>query len=87
MTTPELNTTVTLIIKKFPENYKIKIDNILSAGYLYQTNIQTAGGLSKIYFHLKGIELQEANSLIKKCCIDSKLPECLRLAHLIGKLF
>lgn len=82
-----LDSVVKALVKKFPESYKEKIEYILNAGNLYQSNIQTAGGLSTIYFHLKGIEISEANSLIKNCSIDSKLPECLRLAHLIGKLF
>jgi len=40
-----------------------------------------------LYFHCKGIEIKEVQSLLKKICIDSKLPESVRLAHLIGKLF
>jgi endonuclease V-like protein UPF0215 family len=82
-----LDSVVKALAKKFPEIYVDKIKNILKAGNLYQSYIQTAGGLSPIYFHLKGIEFIEAKFLIKKCSIDSKLPECLRLAHLVGKIF
>ena len=83
----DLDSVANALIKKFPKGYKEKIQCILDAGNLYQSRIQTAGGISKVYFHLKGIEISEANSLIKNSSIDSKLPECLRLAHLIGKLF
>ncbi|MFX0080858.1 MAG: DUF99 family protein [Candidatus Hodarchaeota archaeon] len=82
-----LDSVINALIKKFPEHYKEKIKCIVNAGNLYKTRIQTAGGFSNIYFHLKGIELSELEFLIQKSSIDSKLPECLRLAHLIGKLF
>ncbi|UCD00905.1 MAG: DUF99 family protein [Promethearchaeota archaeon] len=75
------------IIYKFPNTYKEKIQNIVDAGNLYQTQIETAGGISIIYFHSKGIENNKVDSLLQKICVDSKLPECLRLAHLIGRLF
>ncbi|MFX1257993.1 MAG: DUF99 family protein [Promethearchaeota archaeon] len=75
------------LIKKFPNNYKNKFQRIINAGNLYETNIKTAGGFSKIFFHFKGIEIEEVELLFEKVCIDSKLPECVRLAHLIGKLF
>ncbi|MFX1531616.1 MAG: DUF99 family protein [Promethearchaeota archaeon] len=83
----DIDSVVNALIKKFPKDYKEKIQCILEAGNLYQSRIQTAGGISNIYFHLKGIEISEVNFLLKKSSIDSKLPECLRLAHLIGKLF
>ncbi|MFW9940041.1 MAG: DUF99 family protein [Candidatus Thorarchaeota archaeon] len=83
----DIDSVVNALIKKFPIDYKEKIQYILEAGNLYQSRIQTAGGISNIYFHLKGIEISEVNFLLKKSSIDSKLPECLRLAHLIGKLF
>ncbi|MFX0028958.1 MAG: DUF99 family protein [Candidatus Hermodarchaeota archaeon] len=82
-----LDSVVDALIKKFPENYKEKIKYISNAGNLYQNTIQTAGGSTKVYFHAKGIEIDEVTLLIRKSSIDSKLPECLRLAHLIGKLF
>jgi len=75
------------LINKFPNTYKNKLNYILGAGNLYETEINTAGGMSKLYFHCKGIEINEVESLLKKICIDSKLPESVRLAHLIGKLF
>jgi endonuclease V-like protein UPF0215 family len=64
-----------------------KINCILDAGNLYETEIQTAGGSSKIYFHCMGIDIEDVESLLTKVCIDSKLPESVRLAHLIGKIF
>ena len=76
------------LINKFPDStYKAKIQYILNAGNLYETEIETAGGTSKIFFHPKGIEYDEVNLLLQKVCIDSKLPEPVRLAHIIGKLF
>lgn len=73
--------------KKFKDSYKKKLQLIINAGNLYETNVETAGGSSRIYFHSKGIDYDTACSLIKKTCIDSKLPEPLRLAHIIGKMF
>lgn len=75
------------LIKKFPNTYKNRCQKIIHAGNLYQTEINTAGGLTSIYFHFKGIEIKKIESLLSKICIDSKLPECVRLAHIIGKLF
>lgn len=83
----DLEMVKTALIKKFPEDYKAKLQNIFCAGNLYEVSIGTAGGLTKIYFHLKGIEIAEVESLLHKTCIDSKLPECIRFAHMIGKLF
>ncbi len=73
------------IVKNFPNRYKEKLQNIVNAGNLYETFIETAGGISKIYFHSKGIRFAEVESLLKKLCVDSKIPEPVRLAHIIGK--
>ncbi len=75
------------IINKFPNNFKVKLQNIINAGNLYKDNIKTAGGISKIYFHSKGINKTEVEMLLDKICIDSKLPESVRLAHIIGRMF
>jgi len=75
------------IINKFPNNFKVKLRNIVNAGNLYETNIETAGGISKVYFHSKGINKLEVEPLFEKICIDSKLPESVRLAHIIGRMF
>ena len=75
------------LIKRFPSSYQKKLQYIINAGNLYQTDIPTAGGVSKVYFHVVGIEIEEAELLIKKLCIDSKIPEPVRMAHLIGKMF
>ncbi|MBY9012413.1 MAG: DUF99 family protein [Candidatus Lokiarchaeota archaeon] len=73
------------VVKKFPNKYENKLQNIVNAGDLYETFIKTAGGYSKVYFHSKGIQISEVESLLHKLCIDSKIPEPVRLAHIIGK--
>jgi endonuclease V-like protein UPF0215 family len=73
------------LVKKFPNNYQQKLQTIVNAGDLYETSIETAGGHSKVYFHSKGIQISEVDSLLQKVCIDSKTPEPVRLAHIIGK--
>ena len=75
------------LMKNFPKSYKKKLQHIFNSGNLYKTDIKTAGGISNIFFHSKGIEINEVELLLKKVCIDSKLPECVRLAHLIGRMF
>jgi len=72
---------------KFPDTYKRKLKNIIDAGNLYETEIETAGGISKLFFHCKGITIEEVRALLEKVSIDSKLPESVRMAHLIGKIF
>lgn len=75
------------LLNRFPIEYKNKIKKIIRAGNLFETEISTAGGISKVYFHPIGIELKEVKELLEKLCIDSKMPECVRMAHLIGKIF
>ncbi len=75
------------LLKKFPEDYKEKIRKIVNAGNLFQTTIETAGGPTRVFFHCKGISVEEVEDLLKKVSIDSKLPECVRLAHIIGRIF
>ncbi|MFX1575177.1 MAG: DUF99 family protein [Promethearchaeota archaeon] len=72
---------------KFPDTYTHKLNNIVDAGNLYETEVETAGGISKLFFHCKGIKIEEVGSLLEKISIDSKLPESVRIAHLIGKIF
>jgi endonuclease V-like protein UPF0215 family len=81
----DLDAVKTALIKNFPKDYKVKFNNIIKAGDLYETQLETAGGTSKIFFHCVGIDSNEVNSLLSKVCVDSKLPESVRLAHLIGK--
>ena len=83
----DLDSVIVALQNKFPDTYKNKVSNIVDAGNLYETEINTAGGLTKLYFHCKGIKIKEIESLLKKICIDSKLPEPVRMAHLIGKVF
>ena len=73
------------LVKRFPKKYEDKLQNIVNAGELYETFIETAGGHSKVYFHTKGIQISEVETLLRKICIDSKIPEPVRLAHIIGK--
>jgi endonuclease V-like protein UPF0215 family len=82
----DIDLVINTIKEKFPNTFKQKIQNIVDAGNLFFSQIETAGGLSDIYFHSKGIDTQMVESLLQKVCIDSKLPECVRLAHLIGKI-
>ncbi|MFW9894221.1 MAG: DUF99 family protein [Candidatus Thorarchaeota archaeon] len=83
----KFDSVINALEKAFPHNTSEKIHNIFNAGDLYQTIIHTAGGISPIYFHKIGIEVRELEILLQKICIDTKLPECLRLAHLIGTIF
>ena len=83
----DLDSVKNALIKNFPNEYPNKLQSIVNAGVLYETKIETAGGQSTIFFHSKGIEYNEVKSLLKKVCIDSKLPESVRLAHIIGKMF
>jgi endonuclease V-like protein UPF0215 family len=73
------------VVKRFPDKYGKKLQNIVNAGDLYETLINTAGGYSKVFYHSKGIQISEVESLLHKVCIDSKIPEPVRLAHIIGK--
>jgi endonuclease V-like protein UPF0215 family len=82
-----LDSVIKALEKAFPNNMEKKIQKICNAGNLYQTNIHTAGGISTVYFHKMGIDVKEIEQLLQKVCIDTKLPECLRIAHLIGTLF
>ena len=83
----DIDAVIKALKKKFPDNYEKKIQYILDGGNLYHTDVKTAGGSSKIYFHSKGIEINEVDLLLQKISLDSKFPECIRLAHLIGRLF
>ena len=83
----DLDSVKKALIHRFPDTYNKKLQNIIEAGNLYQTGIATAAGTSNIYFHKIGIELKEAQELLEKSCIDSKLPEAVRIAHIIGRIF
>jgi endonuclease V-like protein UPF0215 family len=80
-----LETVEAALRKNFPNRYLQKIQKIIIAGELYETEILTAGGLSKVFYHVKGASHKEVNDLLERVCIDSKLPEPIRIAHLIGK--
>jgi endonuclease V-like protein UPF0215 family len=83
----DLDSVIKALRKKYPLNYHNKIKNIINAGELYETDVDTAGGFSKVYFHSKGLKIAEIEKILNKINIDSKLPECVRLAHLIGRIF
>ncbi|GAG79683.1 unnamed protein product, partial [marine sediment metagenome] len=83
----DIEAVVKALKKIFPKSYRTKIQYIVNAGNLYSTDILTAGGSSNIYFHSKGIDIDEIDLLLQQVSIDSKFPECVRLAHLIGTLF
>jgi len=82
----DIEAVVKALKKNFPKSYDKKIQQIIGSGNLYKTDVKTAGGISNIYFQAKGIEINEVEILLKKVCIDSKLPECVRIAHLIGRI-
>ncbi len=84
---PNLETVNSALKAKFFDSYEKKLANIVSAGNLFETELETSAGLSKVYYHCKGISVSEVEELLKKITIDSKLPECVRIAHLVGKLF
>jgi hypothetical protein len=83
----DLESVKTALIHRFPHSYKQKVQNIVNAGYLYTTDIETAAGFSPIFFHKIGIDLIEAKQVLKKSCIDSKLPEAVRIADIVGRIF
>ncbi len=62
------------------ENWKNLEKIAEKAGKIYE--IETKG---KIYFQFNGCSLEEAREFIKKSVSRSSIPECLRIAHLIGK--
>jgi endonuclease V-like protein UPF0215 family len=80
-----LNSVEAALRKNFPEQFNKKMELIIKAGDLFESEILTAGGISKVYYHVKGVSPEEVNELLEKLCIDSKLPEPIRIAHLIGK--
>ena len=82
-----LDSVINALKKKYPLKYQEKLRYITNAGNLYETDIRTAGGDSKVYYHAIGIEIEEAELLLKKLCVDSKIPEPVRMAHIIGKMF
>lgn len=83
----DLDSVINALKKKYPLNYQEKLRYITNAGNLYETDVRTAGGNSKVYYHVIGIEIEEAELLLKKICVDSKMPEPVRMAHLIGKMY
>lgn len=81
----DLDAVKNALIKNFPDDYKVKLNYIINAGSLYETQLETAGGFSKIFFHCIGIDSYKVQPLLRRVCVDSKVPESVRLAHLIGK--
>jgi hypothetical protein len=89
VTEKEVNlTSVKKALKQnFSNVYKEKIQMIINAGNLYKAQIQTAGGKSDVFFHVKGMDPALVEEFLNQISIDSKLPESVRMAHLIGKTF
>jgi endonuclease V-like protein UPF0215 family len=81
----DLDSVKKALYKKYPKNYENKINKIINAGNLYQTSVDTAGGDRQVFFHCIGITPQKVGKVLEKVCIDSKLPESVRMAHLIGR--
>lgn len=82
-----LDSVKTALLKRFPEIYLKKVQKIVHAGDLYEAAIPTAGGISTLYYHVKGINNETVEKLFEKVCVDSKSPECVRMAHIIGTIF
>ncbi|MHA1885867.1 MAG: endonuclease dU [Promethearchaeota archaeon] len=82
-----LDAVIQALKQKYPDNYRKKIQTITNAGELFQVEVPTAGGTSQVYFHSKGIDLEDVKSLLHKVSIDAKIPECIRMAHLVGRLY
>lgn len=79
---------VIVIIRKKPDIENIK--NILKKIGMKEKIklIEKAGKpikLGKIYIQFKGIKIEELKELLKICCKNSFLPECIRTAHLIAQ--
>ncbi|MEJ2249542.1 MAG: DUF99 family protein [Candidatus Lokiarchaeota archaeon] len=71
----------------FPKKFQEKIQKIINAGNLYNAQIETAGGISTVHFHVKGMDKNLVENLLSQISIDSKLPESVRIAHIIGRAF
>ncbi|MHA2398108.1 MAG: endonuclease dU [Promethearchaeota archaeon] len=82
-----LDAVIQALKQKYPDNYRKKIQTITNAGELFQVEVPTAGGTSHVYFHSKGIDVEDVKSLLHKVSIDAKIPECIRMAHLVGRLY
>ncbi|MBD3198058.1 MAG: DUF99 family protein [Candidatus Lokiarchaeota archaeon] len=83
----DLHAVKNALLKRFPAKYNEKISCIARAGNLFETEISTAAGKSKLYYHSIGIGIEEVEKLLEIISIDSKLPECVRMAHIIGRAF
>ncbi len=62
--------------KDFEERWKM----IERAGKVYKVEINR----SSIYYQIAGISRKDAEILIKRSCVHSKVPEPVRLAHIIA---
>ncbi|MHA1149544.1 MAG: endonuclease dU [Promethearchaeota archaeon] len=84
----DLNAVKNALEKKYNrETYLNKLRKILHAGNLYRAVIETAGGRTNVFYHCIGIETSDVEELLRILCIDSKLPEPIRMAHMIGRIF
>lgn len=85
----DLPSVIEAIKKKFNPEFEQtnRFQKIINAGNLYQTEVNTAGGMKTVNYHCKGIKVDQVKDLLERVCIDSKLPECVRMAHIIGSTF
>ncbi|WP_423793452.1 DUF99 family protein [Methanocaldococcus indicus] len=86
------NIPVVVVIDKYP-NYE-KIFNAIKKHFLdYNIRIEIIKSqpkpvkLDNIYVQYVGIDLKSIKKILEKTRLKSKFPECLRLAHLIGRGF
>lgn len=84
----DLDAVKSALQKKYDHTiYLNKIKKITHAGHLYKAVIETAGGDTDVFYHCIGIAPSEVDELLGTLCIDSKLPEPIRMAHMIGRIF
>jgi endonuclease V-like protein UPF0215 family len=60
----------------------LRLEAILSAGPLFEVQTKWHGG--PVYFQCKGIEKEDAARLIVDTAVHSRLPEPVRVAHIIA---
>lgn len=62
------------------EDFEERWELIKKAGKVYRMKIRS----SYIYYQVSGIDKEEAKRIIEKCCKESKIPEPIRIAHIIA---
>ena len=67
------------------DNVNLRTKIVKKAGELY--NCTTGIGKNSVYYHLKGLSSGEADEVLKKFAVRSRLPEQVLLAHKIATAF